>query len=52
MTLLAYRICSTEDGETRTNCLFIVGSEYHDDHDGAICIYRLDGLLFIAQTIR
>jgi len=39
MTLITYRICSIEDGETRTSYLFIVGSEYHDDNDGAICIY-------------
>ena len=39
MTLITYRICSTEDGETRTSYLFIVESEYHDDNDGAICNY-------------
>ena len=37
MALITYRICSIEDGETRTSYLFIVESEYHDDNDGAIC---------------
>ena len=39
MTLIMYRICSIENGETRTSYLFIVGNEYHDNHDGAICTY-------------
>ena len=39
MALITYRICSIEDGETRTSYLFIVESEYHDNHDGAICTY-------------
>ena len=32
--------------------LFIVGNEYHDNHDGANSIYWVDGSLFTSQTTR
>ena len=39
MALIMYRICSIEDGETRTSYLFIIGSAYHDDNDEVIRTY-------------
>ena len=38
--------------DQRKQPIFIVESEYHDNHDGAICNYWVDGSLFTSQTTR
>ena len=38
--------------DQRKQPFFIVGSKYHDNHDGAICNYWVDGSLFTSQTTR
>ena len=38
--------------DQRKQPLFMVESKYHDDNDGAICNYWVDGSLFILQSTR